>query len=212
MRNLFVIGCCLIAFTVLAGDDPIPMSRMHGPDGEPAPIVVEMERSVSIARMDEELVRRGYLDHPYQLVTGRAPQIDPVRAGVPPETDCPVEGLCTPDGNYVIFLNRLSNNVTAMNLSTYQWEYSASVGEMPLGMAITPSGGHLLVSSVLDNRVDVINLTTWAVDYTIPVGQEPAGIAVAPDGSRAAVMDTLDDTVSVIDLNSWTVVHKVPGV
>ena len=103
-----------------------------------------------------------------------------------PEGDAPRALAFTNDGNYVLVVNRDTDNVTVLNAATRAVVATVPVGDNPTDVAV--SGTYAVVTNLNSNSVSIISLSTWAVVATVPItGTEPYGVKVTADGTKAVV-------------------------
>jgi len=107
---------------------------------------------------------------------------------------------------YAYVPNGRGDNLSIINTTTNQVEYSVDVGDDPEGVAVTPDGKKVYVTNSYLNTVSVIDTATNKVIARVPVGRNPVGIAVSlPDGKSVFVANEYTNNVSVID----TAIDKV---
>jgi YVTN family beta-propeller protein len=132
-----------------------------------------------------------------------------------PEGDAPREVAYTRDGNYVLVVNRDTDNVTVYNATTRAVVASVAVGDNPTDVAVTNS--YALVTNLGSNSVTVINVGTWTVAKTITVtGAQPYRVKATADGSKAVVgvinspggSPAVPSSFSVIDLGTLAEVRS----
>ena len=100
---------------------------------------------------------------------------------------------------YAYVPNGRSDNLSVINTTTNEIEYSVDLGDDPEGVAITPDGKKVYVTNSYINTVSVIDTATNKVIAKVPVGGNPIGIAVSPDGKNVYVANEHTNNVSVID-------------
>jgi len=207
MMCVLMIGIVWGSTGIFAGDTPV-LSGVSIDGSCDAPELVEFDYPVPLNRIRAELSERGiYL--PAGSDTSRAPLVEIIDSGVPPEADMPNASAITPDNNLNVCSFFLSGNIGIQNLSTFAWEDVIAVGTNPTDIDILPSGSHAVVVCSGDDTLVAVNLTTRSVEYTVNVGSGPVAAAVSPDGTRAIVLNSNDQSATIVDLTTWTVQQTV---
>ncbi len=103
-----------------------------------------------------------------------------------PEGDSPRALAYTLDGQYVLVVNRDTDNVTVLNAATRALVATVPVGDNPRSIAV--SSTYAVVANLNSDNVSVIDLSSWTVTATVPVtGTEPYRVQVSDDGTTAIV-------------------------
>ncbi len=121
-------------------------------------------------------------------------------AGETPEGDAPRRVAITPDGSKALIVNIVSENVTILNLETYEIEAILYVGERAQNVAITPDGSYAVACGYENGIVAIIDLELNMVIAEVACGQRPGVISISPDGGYAYVGNIQSNTVSVVAL------------
>ncbi len=116
----------------------------------------------------------------------------------------------TPDGTRAYVANRVSNNVSVIDIATNSVIATVATARYPVSVAITPDGSYAYVANQTGYAITIINTVTNLVEDTINDGKRHVGIAITPDGSRAYVANDIDSSFSVIDTATNTVITTVP--
>jgi YVTN family beta-propeller protein len=113
--------------------------------------------------------------------------------------------------------NRLSSDVSVVDIATNAVVATTPVTGLPVGVAVNRTGTRAYVAnSMLVNNtistVSVIDTATNSVIANVPIGQQAYGIAVNPAGTRVYVTNTMqgNNTVSVMDATTYAVIATVP--
>jgi YVTN family beta-propeller protein len=116
----------------------------------------------------------------------------------------------TPDGTRAYVANRVSDNVSVIDIATNTVVATVATADYPVAVAITPDSGHAYVANQTGRRITIINTATNTVESTINDNTRHVGIAITPDGLRAYVVNDENNTFSVIDTVTKTVIATVP--
>ncbi len=116
----------------------------------------------------------------------------------------------TPDGTRAYVANRVSNNVSVIDIQTNSVIATVATARYPVSVAITPDGSYAYVANQTGLRVTMINTETNLVEDTIIDNKRHVGIAITPDGSRAYVVNDLESSFSVIDTVTNAVIGTFP--
>ncbi len=151
---------------------------------------------------------------------------------------CPVYAVMSSDFSRIFVLNRGSDTITVVNVTTNTLDDNCPTVNQsgqpthcpPNGVLQLPSGSgpvyaeyngatnQLVVANYDGNTVSVIDATldeygydspTFGTTFTIPVGNNPASVTILNDGSRAYVANQSDGTVSIVNMSSHSV-EKAP--
>jgi len=117
-----------------------------------------------------------------------------------------------PAAHYAYIANMFDNNVSVIDLTSYQIVRNISVGTLPYGVAVHPAATYVYVTNRGSNTVSVIDTASDTVTATIGVGSGPRGITVNPAGTRLYVTNYGANSVSVIDIASRSVISTITGV
>jgi YVTN family beta-propeller protein len=109
-----------------------------------------------------------------------------------------------PDGSAAYVTNRLSNNISIIDLATFQVT-NVPVGTFACDVMLTPDGGWAVVSNRLSGNITIIDTALKLPIATVATGTNPQGVAFGPDGTRAYITNA--GSISVVDMSSLTVVE-----
>jgi len=116
----------------------------------------------------------------------------------------------TPDGTKAYVANRVSNNVSVIDITTNTVMATIATARYPVSVAITPDSQYAYVANQTGLRVTIINTSTNRVAGIIDDRKRHVGIAIRPDGSQAYVVNDLESSFSVIDMATNSVISTVP--
>ncbi len=116
----------------------------------------------------------------------------------------------TPDGTRAYVANRVSNNVSVIDITDNVVIATVATASYPVSVAITPDSSRAYVANQTGRRITIINTATNVVELIINDNTRHVGIAITPDGSRAYVVNDIDSSFSVIDISTNTVITTVP--
>jgi YVTN family beta-propeller protein len=114
-----------------------------------------------------------------------------------------------PDGSAAWVTNRLSNNVSVIDLATLQVT-NIPVGTFACDVMVTMDGSRAVVTNRLSGDITVIDAIAKVALATIPTGTNPQGVAFSADGTRAYITNA--GSVAVVDLQSLTVVDTIASI
>jgi len=91
----------------------------------------------------------------------------------PPGVGLPFDAVVTPDGKEIWVLNAASNDISVIDLSSYQLIAHIEAGDNPRGIVLSPDGTTAYVNNTLAGTVSVIDVPTHTVTAIIPVTEIP---------------------------------------
>ncbi len=121
-------------------------------------------------------------------------------AGADPEGDAPRRVAITPDGGKALCTNVLSDNLTIVDVATYQVEAILPIGDRVQDVAVTSDSRWAVVCGFNTNSVMIVDLATDAVAAEVPTGTRPSVVSIRPGDDYAYVGCISSNTVSVIHL------------
>lgn len=135
-----------------------------------------------------------------------------VIGGWPPEGDTPYRIAISPDGTRAVTSNSLSENMTIINLETYEVDTIIELEESCDALAITHDSQWAVMGGYDLNTVKIINLATNEYVTSVYTGQRPLMVTIAPDDSHAYIGNLKQNSVSFVELNgeSSTEVVEIP--
>lgn len=110
----------------------------------------------------------------------------------------PVDAALTPDQSTLYVVNRSSNNVSVIDLTTFM-PLTVAVGSRPIHVAVSPDGTRAYVANNNANSLSAIDtgsrsvVETITVDPSPPVNgaaTEPSALGFSPDGASLYVGDS----------------------
>ncbi|MFK8114536.1 MAG: beta-propeller fold lactonase family protein [Rubripirellula sp.] len=128
----------------------------------------------------------------------------------PPSVDrSPVDLARSPDGEWIVTANQISNSVSLIHKQASAWQLVDEVncGEYPVDLEFTPDGKTLLVTSQWDGKLHLLQIVDQKLKKTgsIHLGMDPHGIAISSDGRKAYVGLVATAQVAEVDLQTQTV-------
>jgi YVTN family beta-propeller protein len=127
----------------------------------------------------------------------------------------------SPDGKTLYAAQNLGNSLAAIDLGSPaatpavkilkfgEPAGSASIGTLPIQLALSQDGKTLYVSHWNAKAVSAVDTAALSVKAKITVGDHPSGLALSPDGATLYVANANSDTVSVIGTAANTVRGEV---
>lgn len=123
-----------------------------------------------------------------------------------PEGDGPIDLAYTPDGDQVLVVHRLTNNIVFFDADARVATHVVEVGEHPLSVATTPDGQYAVTANSFDDSVSIVDVTKHVEVAQVPItGSQPYRVKVTADGNYAVVgviNDGVNSTFSIIDLHA----------
>jgi gliding motility-associated-like protein len=112
--------------------------------------------------------------------------------------------------NYAYIANRMTNNVTVIDVTTQTPIATIPLGNQPIAVTTSTDGLRVYVSSYGDNKVYIIDTKTNTVEpQAITVGNAPYEMVLSPDGSKLYVANSASNTVSVVNTVTNTVAATI---
>jgi len=132
-----------------------------------------------------------------------------------PEGDLPREIAVTPDGSTAVIVNRDTDNMAFLDLTTQTVTHTVALQDFPVHVAVTPDGQYAVAPNVFADTVSVVHIPTHTALAHVPVtGEQPYRVATTSD-SRYVIAGLINDAVnsafSVIDLATLTEVRTFPS-
>jgi DNA-binding beta-propeller fold protein YncE len=125
-----------------------------------------------------------------------------VEPGVPPEGDYLMDVTFTPDGQYALVCNYMTENISVIDPTSMEVDTTVALEGRPGGVAC--SQDYAVVAFPFSDRVDVLSLSDWSVQASFDTGEQPWVVEVSADGSEAYVACDIDDVCEVIDLDTMS--------
>ncbi|MBD3168336.1 MAG: T9SS type A sorting domain-containing protein [candidate division Zixibacteria bacterium] len=137
----------------------------------------------------------------YDYTDGFPDYLGTTEAGLSPEGDAPRRVAVAPDGSKAVVSNVLSDNVTILNLDTYEIEAILPVGDRVQNVQITSDSRYAVVCGFNSNSVPVIDLNINEIVADVPAGARAGVVSITPDDRYAYVGNISANTVSIIELD-----------
>lgn len=130
-----------------------------------------------------------------------------------PEGDHPAGLDFTPDGQLVLVVNRDTDTVTFLDVTSRIVVATVTVGDYPVAIDVSADGLWAVVPNVFDDTVSILSVPARAVVATVPVsGVQPYAVHVTADSQKAVVgviNDAVNSALSVVDLGTFAEVRVV---
>ena len=125
-----------------------------------------------------------------------------VLTGPANEADAPRTLAVVPDGSRVLIAGNTSDNVTALDLPTFQVAGYLPAGRRALGIEVSEDGQTAVVANGTDDTVSILDLGVPFTEVaTLSTPATPAEVEISPDGTRAYVTSLAGtDRLYFIDL------------
>ena len=131
-----------------------------------------------------------------------------------PTSSGPFDVAVIPDASIAVTVNRNSDSVSIVDLSTGAVKTTLAVGFAPTSVAINPVTNRAVVTNFGDDTVSIIDLTSQTVVATVVVGAKistdpnfyysPRAVAIDTASNQAIVANLNGGGISIIDLNTNT--------
>ena len=86
-----------------------------------------------------------------------------------------------------VISNEGSDNITIIDLNTYEILNTIESGDRPRDMHYIPGTNHLLVAASEDDTINVIDMKTLKMIGNLETGDDPEIFDISPDGKVAGV-------------------------
>jgi YVTN family beta-propeller protein len=133
--------------------------------------------------------------------------LEPIPVG-PAGTDIYPGGLCVA-GNRLYVANNLSNNLSAVDLTTGNILGTVAVGDHPYTCLASPDGSTVYVSVWGAAQIAVIDPQSMIVSGKIPTDDHPNAMLFSADGKRLFVANANTNTISAIDLAAGKALERI---
>lgn len=121
----------------------------------------------------------------------------------------PAHLVFTPDDKYALVTNNEGNDVSLIEMSTYQVKATIPVGKGPHGFRISQDSKFAYIANMNEDTVSVIDLNEKKERKKIKVGQTPVTTGVTSDGKLLTVTLNQENALALVDLTTDQVT-KVP--
>ena len=112
----------------------------------------------------------------------------------------------------VVISNEGSDNITIIDLNTYEILNTIDSGNRPRDMHFIPETERLLVAASEDDTINVINMKTLEIVGNLETGDDPEIFDISPDGKVAVVSNEDDNEATVIDIKSGKIIRVIEDV
>jgi YVTN family beta-propeller protein len=113
------------------------------------------------------------------------------------------------DGSAAYVTNRLSNDVSIIDLATFQVT-TVQVGTFACDVMVTPDGRWAVVTNRLSGNITIIDAALKQPVATVATGTNPQGVVFSRDSTRAYVTNAV--STAIIDMTSFTVVETIASI
>ncbi|MCK5786470.1 MAG: T9SS type A sorting domain-containing protein [Candidatus Sabulitectum sp.] len=124
-----------------------------------------------------------------------------VVSGSAVEGDAPRRVAISPDGNWAVISNTLSDNASLIDLNTMTTVAVLEIGDRVQNVEFTPDSRYAVICGFNSNSVKIIDTQTATVIANVPTGTRATVIDISPDGSMACVGNVSSNTVSFVELD-----------
>ncbi|MGC5327039.1 beta-propeller fold lactonase family protein [Brevibacillus sp. SYSU BS000544] len=121
----------------------------------------------------------------------------------------PAHLVFTADDKYALVTNNEGNDVSLIEMSTYQVAATIPVGNGPHGFRISQDSKYAYIANMNEDSVSVIDLNEKKEWKKIKVGQTPVTTGVTSDGKLLTVTLNQENALALVDLTTDQVT-KVP--
>jgi YVTN family beta-propeller protein len=116
------------------------------------------------------------------------------------------------DGSHYLFVpNRVSANVTVINIEDDTVIARIDVGKVPHQVVVAQRLGKVVASNTADDTITIIDLKTLKPEATLALEHEPEHMALSPTGVILAVGNIGAGTVSLVSLETNREMSRVTG-
>lgn len=126
--------------------------------------------------------------------------IQPVTVGTGPQAVA-----IDPERNLAVVTNRVSNNISVVDLEPTHATYATvlstfSVGTTPAGVAVLSRTGQAVVANEGSSTASIVDLTGVTATATVATGGQPRGVAINPDSGFAYVSNSVSKSLSAFTI------------
>ncbi len=112
----------------------------------------------------------------------------------------------------VFISNEGSDNITVLNLDTYEIIDTIDSGNRPRDMHYLPNQKYLLVAASEDDQINIIDTQSLKIIGKLETGDDPEIFDISPDGSIAVVSNEDDNEATIIDLKTRKIIKIIEDV
>ncbi|MCD4775025.1 MAG: T9SS type A sorting domain-containing protein [Candidatus Aegiribacteria sp.] len=124
-----------------------------------------------------------------------------VMSGSSVESDGTRRAAITTDGSIAVVSNTMSDNVSIIDLSTFEVDAVLEIGDRVQDVAITSDSKWAVICGFNSNSVKIIDLETNTIVADVLTGSGSSVVSITPDDGYAYVGNISDNTVSVVQLD-----------
>ncbi|MEA3267491.1 MAG: T9SS type A sorting domain-containing protein [Candidatus Fermentibacteria bacterium] len=124
-----------------------------------------------------------------------------VVSGSAVEGDAPRRVAISPDGNWAVVSNTLSDNASLVNLNAMATVAVLEIGDRVQNVEFTPDSRYAVICGFNSNSVKIIDTQTATVVASVPTGTRAGVVDISPDGTMACVGNISSNTVSFVELD-----------
>ena len=110
----------------------------------------------------------------------------------------------------IIISNEGSDNISIIDLDTYQIISNIESGKRPRDMKILKDKNQLLVAASEDDIINIIDTNSYKIVGQIETGDDPEIFDISPDEKILVVSNEDDNEATVIDLSSGKINTESP--
>lgn len=112
----------------------------------------------------------------------------------------------------VVISNEGSDNITVIDLNTFEVLDTIDGGDRPRDMHYIPETESLLVAASEDDTINVIDMKTLKIIGNLETGDDPEIFDISPNGKVAVVSNEDDNEATVIDIKSGKIIRVIEDV
>ncbi len=161
--------------------------QVHNPDGDNSPVIQNL---VDPGTTYTDLFCLQELDET---------NLD-IEFGEAPEGDFLGRTVFTREGERILLTNRMTDNITVFDASTFETIINIEVGYQPCFIDV--SDDYAVVSCSFDDMIYVIDLDDYSTAATFETAEQPWTVHINDAGTRAYVACDIPDQLEVIDLEN----------
>ncbi|MBT2690857.1 YncE family protein [Bacillus sp. ISL-47] len=121
----------------------------------------------------------------------------------------PAHIVFTEDGKYAAVTNNEDNNVTVIDMVSFNVVNTVETGKGPHGFRISADSTKAYIANMGEDTVSVVNLETMKEEKQIKVGTAPVTTGVTSDGKTLVATLNGENALAVVDL-ATDKVEKIP--
>lgn len=153
--------------------------------------------------------------HFYSFTNSSVSYMGDVLSGSVVEGDAPRRVATSPDGNWAVVSNTLSDNASLIDMNALETIAVLDIGDRVQNVKFTPDSRYAVICGFNSNSVKILDTQTATVVANVPTGSRAGVVDISPDGSMACVGNISANTISFVELNgaaSTEVAEKSCGI